>query len=81
MANYHVTNPKDSNDWRVVRENADRASATAPTQQEAERIAKVLAANSGGGEVRIHRPNGGPIRDSDTVTPGHDPHPPIDKRH
>jgi len=81
MANYHVTNPKDSDEWRVVRENAERASATASTQAEAERIAKIFAANSGGGEVRIHRPNGGPIRDSDTVAPGNDPHPPIDKRH
>ena len=81
MANYHVTNPKGSNEWHVVRENSERASATAATQQEAERIAKELAANSGGGEVRIHRPSGGPIRDSDTVAPGHDPHPPIDKRH
>lgn len=66
MANYHVTNPKGSDEWRVVRENADRASTTAATQHEAERIAKELASNSGGGEVRIHRPNGGPIRDSDT---------------
>jgi hypothetical protein len=81
MANYHVTNPKDSSEWRVVRENAERASATATTQAEAERIAKVFAANSGGGEVRIHKPNGGLIRDSDTVAPGHDPHPPIDKKH
>jgi Uncharacterized protein conserved in bacteria (DUF2188) len=81
MANYHVTNPKGSDDWRVVRENAERASATAATQHEAERIAKDLAANSGGGEVRIHKPHGGPIRDSDTVAPGNDPNPPRDKKH
>lgn len=81
MANYHVTNPKDSREWRVVRENGERASATATTQAEAERIAKEFAANSGGGEVRIHKPNDGPIRDSDTVAPGNDPHPPIDKKH
>jgi hypothetical protein len=81
MSNYHVTNPKDSDEWRVVKEGADRASATAGTQHEAEQIAKQLAGNSGGGEVRIHRPNGGPIRDSDTVAPGHDPNPPKDKVH
>lgn len=81
MSNYHVTNPKNSDQWRVVKEGADRASATAGTQHEAEQIAKQLAANSGGGEVRIHRPNGGPIRDSDTVAPGHDPNPPKDKKH
>lgn len=81
MANYHVTNPKGSDEWRVVKDNAERASATAPTQGAAEQIAKELAANSGGGEVRIHRPHGGPIRDSDTVAPGNDPHPPVDTKH
>jgi hypothetical protein len=81
MANYHVTNPKGSNEWRVVREKAERASATAGTQQEAERVAKQLAASSGGGEVRVHRPQGGPIRDSDTVAPARDPFPPRDKKH
>lgn len=81
MANYHVTNPKGSKEWRVKRAGADRASATARTQAEAEKIAKGLSANSGGGEVRIHKPNGGPIRDSDTVAPGRDPNPPKDKKH
>jgi hypothetical protein len=71
MANYHVTKPKESDSWRVVKEGADRASATAPTQHEAEKIAKQLAGSSGGGEVRIHSPKG-PIRDSDTVAPGHE---------
>lgn len=79
--NYHVTKPTSSDKWRVVKENADRASATANTQKEAERIAKAFAKNSGGGEVRIHRPNGGPIRDSDTVAPAPDPNPPTDKKH
>jgi hypothetical protein len=81
MANYHVTNPKGSDIWRVVKDNADRASATAATQAQAEKIAKQLAANTGGGEVRIHRPNGGPIRDSDTVAPGNDPQTSKDTKH
>jgi hypothetical protein len=81
MSNYHVTNAKGSDVWRVIKEGADRASATANTQREAEQIAKQLAASSGGGEVRIHKPEGGPIRDSDTVAPGHDPNPPKDKKH
>jgi hypothetical protein len=81
MANYHVTNPKNSETWKVVKAGADRASATAKTQHEAERIAKDLSANSGGGEVRIHKPNGGPIRDSDTVAPGKDTFPPRDMKH
>ena len=81
MSNYHVTNPKGSDEWRVVKEGADRASATAGTQREAERIAKEFAGNSGGGEVRIHKPQGGPIRDSDTVAPAKDPYPPKDNKH
>lgn len=81
MANYHVTNPKGSKDWKVLKENADRASAIVGTQQDAEKIAKDLAEKSGGGEVRIHKPQGGPIRDSDTVAPARDPNPPIDKKH
>jgi hypothetical protein len=80
MANYHVTSRKGSDVWTVVRENAERASTTASTQAEAERLAKELAANSGGGEVRIHRPDGS-IRDSDTVSPAKDPFPPKDKKH
>ncbi len=81
MANYHVTNPKGSKEWQVKREGGERASATARTQSEAEKIAKGFSANSGGGEVRIHKPNGGPIRDSDTVAPGRDPNPPKDAKH
>lgn len=81
MANYHVTNPKNSDIWKVVKAGAGRASATAETQKKAERIAKQFSANNGGGEVRIHKPNGGPIRDSDTVAPGNDPFPPRDLKH
>lgn len=81
MANYHVTNPKGSKEWKVVKDNSERASAKASTQAGAEKIAKGLAKTSGGGEVRIHKPNGGPIRDSDTVKPANDPFPPRDKRH
>lgn len=81
MANYHVTKPKGSDVWKVVKEKSERASATTHTQKEAEKIAKQLAGDSGGGEVRIHKPNGGPIRDSDTVPPARDPNPPEDKKH
>jgi hypothetical protein len=50
------------------------------TQGAAEREAKRQVRDEGGGEVRIHRPDG-TIRDSDTVPPGHDPNPPKDKKH
>ena len=79
MSNYHVTRRQGETEWTVVKENAERASAKAGTQFEAEQIAKQLAARSGGGEVRIHRPDGR-IRDSDTVAPANES-PTIDRKH
>ncbi len=81
MANYHVTQKKGQDGWNVKKENAERASAVVGTQKEAELLAKRFSENSGGGEVRIHRPNGGPIRDSDTVKPGNDPSSIRDTKH
>lgn len=80
MANYHVVPDSESGTWRVVQEGAEQASRVCDTEEEAERVAKELSANSGGGEVRIHRPDG-VIRDSDTVPPGNDPFPPRDTKH
>ncbi len=80
MANYHVSKDKESGDWRITKEGAERVSDLASTQAKAEKIAKDLAANSGGGEVRIHDLKG-KIRDSDTVPPAHDPNPPKDLKH
>lgn len=80
MSNYHVSRNKDSKEWQVRREGADRISDSARTQREAEGMAKEFAANSGGGEVRIHGRDGR-IRDSDTVPPGNDPYPPKDRKH
>jgi hypothetical protein len=79
--NYHVTQKKGQTNWNVQKEGGQKASATAPTQKEAEKIAKQLSANNGGGEVRIHKPQGGVIRDSDTVKPGNDPRSSKDKKH
>ena len=81
MANYHVTQKKGQQNWNIKKAGGKNASATASTQREAEKIAKRFSANSGGGEVRIHRPNGGPIRDSDTVKPGNDPKSIIDQKY
>jgi len=80
MANYHVMKKRESDVWVAKREHAERAAGTYDTQAEAEKAAKQMSANSGGGEVRIHRPDG-PIRDSDTVAPGNDPNPPKDKKY
>jgi uncharacterized protein YdaT len=80
MSNYHVSKDKETGDWKATREGAKRASAIMDTQKEAEKLAKDLAAKSGGGEVRIHGRDG-KIRDSDTVPPANDPNPPKDKKH
>lgn len=80
MANYHVTKDKDSGDWKVKREGAERAAGFFDTQAEAEKAAKKMSGNNGGGEVMTHRPDG-TIRSKDTVAPGNDPNPPKDKEH
>lgn len=79
MSNYHVSKNKKTKEWHIKKEGAERISGKADTQKEAEKIAKQLSANSGGGEVKIHGLDG-KIRDSDTVQPGNDPYPPKDKR-
>ena len=72
--NRHVV-PNPNGGWDVKAPGAQRASAHRDTQREAESRAKEIVQNLGGGEVRIHGRDGR-IRDSDTVAPGHDPHPP-----
>lgn len=54
MANYHVSKSKESGKWNIQKEGGEKSSGSADTQKEAEKIAKGYAANSGGGEVRIH---------------------------
>lgn len=75
----HVV-PNPGGGWDVKAPGANRASSNHDTQAQAEQAAKDIVRNHGGGEVRIHRPNG-QIRDSDTVAPANDPNPPRDKRH
>jgi hypothetical protein len=74
----HVV-PNPEGGWDVKKPGASRASTHHDTQADGERRAKEIVGNAGGGEVRIHRPNG-QIRDSDTVAPGNDPVPPRDKK-
>lgn len=79
MKRRHVV-PNPQGGWDVVAPHADRASSHHRTQREAENRAKEIVGNLGGGEVTIHDREGR-IRDSDTVPPGHDPHPPQDRKH
>lgn len=74
---YVVKHPEG---WAVKRSGAQRASSVHERQADAERVAKQVVENAGGGEVRIQGRNGR-WRDSDTVAPGHDPNPPRDKKH
>lgn len=79
MARRHVV-PDPKGGWNVKKPGARRASSHHDTQAEAERRAKEILGNLGGGEAVIHRPDGR-IRDSDTVAPGNDPYPPKDTKH
>jgi hypothetical protein len=78
-SNRHVV-PNPDGGWDVKAPGAKRASSHHDTQADAEQRAKEIVGNLGGGEVRIHRPDGR-IRDSDTVAPGRDPMPPRDRQH
>ena len=77
--NRHVV-PNSDGGWDVKAPGAQRASSHHNAQADAERGAKGIVGNHGGGEVVIHGRQG-QIRDSDTVVPGHDPDPPRDTRH
>ena len=74
----HVV-PNPDGGWDIVAPGASRASAHVDTQAAGIGRAREIVGNSGGGEVVIHRPNG-QIRDSDTIAPGNDPNPPLDRR-
>lgn len=74
----HVV-PSPGGGWDVIAPKAGHASVHVDTQAEGVDRARQIVHNTGGGEVVIHRPDGS-IRDSDTVSPGHDPDPPRDRR-
>lgn len=65
--------------WAIQGPGAKRASSVHRRQGDAERAAKQVVSNLGGGEVRIQGRDG-KWRDSDTVPPGNDPNPPRDKK-
>ena len=73
-----VKNPKGG--WDVKGEAAKRPSGHEKTQADAEKRAKDIVGNAGGGEVVIHGRDGR-IRDKDTVAPGNDPSSNKDTKH
>ena len=78
MTDRYVT--KHSRGWAVQSPGGKRASSVHDTQGAAEKAAKQIVRNQGGGEVRIQGRDGR-WRDSDTVPPGNDPMPPRDRKH
>lgn len=73
-----VKNPAGG--WDVKRPGASRVSAHESTQAEADKRAREIIRNAGGGE-RITHGRDGKIRSKDTIAPGNDPNPPRDKEH
>lgn len=65
--------------WNVKKDDAKRSSGHFDTQREAEDRAREIVRLVGGGEATTHGTDGR-IRDSDTVPPGRDPHPPKDRK-
>lgn len=61
--------------WENKRNDADRASSVHDTQAEAQKAAREMLKNQGGGELTTKGVDGR-IRDKDTVAPGNDPNPP-----
>ncbi len=74
-----VSRRPDGN-WENKRNDSDRASSVHNTQREAERAAKEMLGNQGGGELTTKGVDGR-IRSKDTIPPGKDPNPPKDKEH
>lgn len=78
MPNKHVV--PGTGGWNVKTPGKATPDSSHRTQGAAEKAAKQGVKQVGGGEVIIHGRDG-KIRDSDTVAPGNDPHPPGDTRH
>lgn len=66
----HVV-PNPEGGWDVRKPHAQRSSGHFDRQSDAEARAKEILGNAGGGEAVVHNRRG-QIRDSDTVTPGHE---------
>lgn len=67
-------------EWKNKRIDNERASSSHSTQKEAEKSARQMLVNQGGGEL-ITKGLDGKIRSKDTIHPGKDPNPPKDKEH
>lgn len=71
---------RDDGQWVNKRNDAEKASSLHDTQKEAADAAKEMLGNQGGGELSIKGLDGR-IRSKDTIPPGNDPNPPLDREH
>ena len=71
---------RSDNSWVNKRNDADRASSVHTTQRDAEKAARKMLQNQGGGELTTKGVDGR-IRSKDTIAPGNDPFPPRDTEH
>jgi len=71
---------RPNGEWVNKRNDSDRASTVHDTQNEAERTARNMLRNQGGGEL-VTKGRDGKIRSKDTIAPGNDPNPPKDREH
>lgn len=71
---------RPSGSWANKRHDADKASSLHKTQKDAEKTAREMLQNQGGGELTTQGRDG-KIRSKDTIAPGNDPNPPRDKEH
>ncbi len=71
---------RDDGKWVNKRNDASKPSSLHNTQAEANKAAKEMLTNQGGGE-RTTKGLSGKIVSKDTIAPGKDPIPPRDKEH
>ena len=71
---------RNDGSWVNKRNDSDRASSIHSTQGDAEKAARGMLHNQGGGEL-ITKGVDGRIRSKDTIVPGNDPNPPRDREH
>ena len=80
MSKDRVVYRNEDGDWVNKRSDASRAASLHETQAEAEAAARATLRNSGGGELTTMGRDGR-IRSKDTIAPGNDPFPPMDREH
>ncbi len=76
--NNRIVYRRPTGEWVNKKNNAGKASSVHETQQEAIDAAREMLKNQGGGELTTKGTNG-QIRSKDTIAPGNDPVPPVDK--